>query len=74
VAIKDFSDSIREVRRHELGVVPWLGSYRGLRVDGVLSFSDPIPGLKSVGRIVRRRLPGGAAAHSAGSALSEDEK
>jgi len=56
VAMKDFSDSIREVHRHELGVVEWLGSYRGLRVDGVLSFSDPLPGVISAGRIVRKGL------------------
>ena len=56
VAIKDFSDGVREVRRHELGVVHWLGSYRGLRVDGVLSFSDPLPGAISAGRIVRKGL------------------
>jgi len=74
VAIKDFSDGVREVRRHELRVMPWLGSYRGLRVDGVLSLSDPLPGLKSVGRIVRRRLPGGAAAQPPSDAVAEDEK
>jgi len=74
VAIKDFSDGVREVRRRELGVVEWLGSYRGLRVDGVLSLSDPLPGLKSLGRIVRRRLPGGAAAQPSHGAVAEDEK
>jgi D-aspartate ligase len=73
VAIKDFSDSVREVRRHELGVMPWLGSYHGLRVDGVLSFRDPLPGLKSVRRIVRR-LPRGAAAQAPGDAVAEGEK
>ena len=58
VALKDFSDGVREIRRKQIGTWELLSSYRGVRVDGVLSFTDPMPGLKAFGHMVRLHFKG----------------
>jgi D-aspartate ligase len=44
LTITDTQDSIAELRRGERKLLPWLGTYRGVRQDGVLSLKDPVPG------------------------------
>ena len=59
VTLTDLPDAQAEFRRRERKVGPWLASYAGVARDGVLSLSDPVPGLLATGRlacnIVRRR-------------------
>lgn len=54
IATRDTPLSIREVLRRERPVSEWLDSLRGVKVDGVLSLEDPVPGLRNVGRVARR--------------------
>jgi D-aspartate ligase len=58
VAMKDFSDARREIRRGDLGLGEWLASYHGVRRDGVLSFTDPLPGAVSFKRQVAGSVRG----------------
>jgi len=53
LAVTDTRDAVREMARGERGVREWLASYRGVRRDGVLSFSDPLPGALVLGRQLR---------------------
>jgi predicted ATP-grasp superfamily ATP-dependent carboligase len=46
-------DAVREIARGERRLRPWLASYRGVRLDGVLSFKDPVPGALILGRQLR---------------------
>jgi predicted ATP-grasp superfamily ATP-dependent carboligase len=46
----DVPDSVREIVRGELSAREWLGSLKGTKVDGMLSLSDPVPGVYEVGR------------------------
>jgi D-aspartate ligase len=60
VASKDLPLALREVWRGELGAGELARSLRGLRTDGVLSVSDPVPSamnLWRVGRQVASRRP-----------------
>jgi predicted ATP-grasp superfamily ATP-dependent carboligase len=63
LALKDVTDSAREVTRGELSPVRWAASLAGTRVDGVLSLRDPVPGAvntwRMARRVVRRRAAGG---------------
>ena len=43
-----------EISRGQLDAGEWLRSYRGMRVDGVLTPRDPLPGIVDVGRVVKR--------------------
>ena len=54
VATKDGPLSVREVLRREQSVTRWLGSVRGVRVDGVLALEDPVPGLRNVARVAKQ--------------------
>jgi predicted ATP-grasp superfamily ATP-dependent carboligase len=52
----DVPDSLAEILRGEMGLGEWLRSLRGTRVDGILAFDDPVPGLLDVAGVVRARL------------------
>lgn len=54
VSTKDVPLSARELLRREQSLRGWLGSLRGVRVDGVLALKDPLPGLRNCGRVTRQ--------------------
>jgi predicted ATP-grasp superfamily ATP-dependent carboligase len=56
VATKDVPVGLLEIARGQLDAGPWLRSYRGMRVDGVLTPRDPLPGIVNTGRVVKRIL------------------
>jgi D-aspartate ligase len=60
LTLRDTYDSALDIWRGELTAGEWLSSLRGRRVDGLLSFRDPIPGVLNAGRMgqlaVRRAL------------------
>ncbi len=51
VATKDTPLSMREIWRGEQTPLGWLRSVRGVRVDGVLSLKDPVPGMRNLKRV-----------------------
>ena len=54
LSLVDLLDSTLEISRGELSPAVWLKSMRGIRVDGMISLSDPRPGATSAVRLVRR--------------------
>jgi predicted ATP-grasp superfamily ATP-dependent carboligase len=54
VATKDGPLSAREMLHREQSLVGWLGSWRGVKVDGVLALEDPAPGVRNVARVARQ--------------------
>ncbi len=54
VALTDTRDAFSRWRREREGLGPWLRSYRGVRVDGLYSLKDPVPGVLLTGRQLRR--------------------
>ena len=44
LALKETVDSLREIRRGEQSVVPWVRSLVGISTDGVMALDDPRPG------------------------------
>lgn len=63
---KETVDSVNEIRRGEQSPREWLSSLRGIKVDGVLAWDDPAPGLLNAwrlgGMVVQRRLAKGRGA------------
>jgi len=56
VATKDVPLGLIEIARGQLDAGKWLRSYRGVRVDGVLTPRDPLPGIINTGRVAKRIL------------------
>jgi len=54
--VHDGPDSLGEIRRGEMRPAAWLASFRGVRVDSLLSLRDPVPGLAEVRRMAARHL------------------
>jgi len=44
VSLTDARDAFARWRRGDEKLWPWLRSYRGVRVDGLYSLRDPLPG------------------------------
>jgi len=56
VATKDVPVGLLEIARGQLDAGEWLRSYRGMRVDGVLTPRDPLPGILNTARVATRIL------------------
>ncbi len=54
VALTDARDAFSGWRKGEQKLRPWLRSYRGVRVDGIYSLRDPLPGVLITGRQLKR--------------------
>jgi D-aspartate ligase len=54
MATEDVPLGLIEIARGQLDASLWLRSYRGVRVDGVLTPRDPLPGVINAGRVARR--------------------
>jgi hypothetical protein len=52
----DVPDSVSEMVHGNLNPIAWLGSFRDVRVDCLLSVQDPLPGVVEMSRKVGRRL------------------
>jgi D-aspartate ligase len=50
VSLTDARDAFSRWRRGEEKLGPWLRSYKGVRVDGLFSLRDPVPGALLAGR------------------------
>jgi len=53
VSLTDARDAFSRWRRGEEKLLPWLKSYRGVKVDGLFSLRDPIPGALLTARQLR---------------------
>ncbi len=53
VSLTDVRDALSRWRHGEERLAPWLRSYRGVRVDGLYSIKDPVPGLLLTARQAR---------------------
>jgi D-aspartate ligase len=53
VALTDARDALARWRRGQEKLGPWLRSYRGVRVDGLFSLRDPLPGALVTARQLR---------------------
>ena len=58
VATKDVPLSLLEIARRRQTIAGFARSLRGVRVDGVLSLRDPLPGVRWTGRVARLSLRG----------------
>jgi D-aspartate ligase len=56
VALTDARDAIGRWRRGNEQLGPWLQSYRGVRVDGLFSLRDPLPGALVTARQLRTAI------------------
>jgi D-aspartate ligase len=56
VATKDVPLALIETVRRQIDPVAWLRTYRNVKVDGVLTARDPLPGIINSGRVARRIL------------------
>jgi D-aspartate ligase len=54
--VHDGPDSLGEMLRGELGAAEWLRSYRGARIDCLLSLRDPRPAMAEIRNMAGRRL------------------
>jgi predicted ATP-grasp superfamily ATP-dependent carboligase len=54
VALTDARDALSRWRHGEEKLGPWLRSYKGVKVDGLYSLRDPLPGLLITGRQLKR--------------------
>ena len=54
--VHDGPDSLGEMMRGELSPVDWLRSFRGARVDCLLSLRDPLPAVVEIARKAGRQL------------------
>jgi D-aspartate ligase len=54
VATKDTPLAAREMWRRQLSPLDWARSLQGTRVDGVLSLTDPLPGIRNLGRVAKQ--------------------
>jgi D-aspartate ligase len=55
-AARDVPLALTEIVRGQLDAGEWLRSFRGLRLDAVLTPRDPLPGLVDMSRVARRIL------------------
>ena len=53
VSLTDARDAFGRWRRGQEKLGPWLKSYRGVKVDGLFSLKDPVPGALLAGRQLR---------------------
>ena len=53
VSLTDVRDTFSRWRRGQERLGPWLKSYRGVKVDGLFSLKDPVPGALVAGRQLR---------------------
>ncbi len=53
VSLTDSRDAFARWRRGQEKIVPWLKSYGGVKVDGLFSLQDPVPGALLAGRQLR---------------------
>jgi predicted ATP-grasp superfamily ATP-dependent carboligase len=53
VSLTDARDAFSRWRKGEEKLLPWLTSYRGVRVDGLYSLRDPLPGALVTARQLR---------------------
>ncbi len=53
VSLTDARDAFARWRRRDEKIGPWLKSYRGVKVDGLFSLKDPMPGALLAGRQLR---------------------
>jgi predicted ATP-grasp superfamily ATP-dependent carboligase len=53
VSLTDARDAFARWRKGDEQLLPWLKTYSGVRVDGLFSLRDPLPGALLVGRQVR---------------------
>jgi D-aspartate ligase len=56
VATKDVPLALIETVRRQIDPVAWLRTYRNVKVDGVLTTRDPLPGIINSGRVAKRIL------------------
>jgi D-aspartate ligase len=56
VSLTDVRDALSRWRHGEEKLGPWLRSYRGVKVDGIYSLRDPMPGLLITGRQLKRAV------------------
>ena len=56
VATKDVPLALTEIAHGQIKAGEWLRSYSGVRVDGVLTPYDPLPGIINSGRVAKRIL------------------
>ena len=54
VSLTDARDALARWRHGEEKLGPWLRSYKGVKVDGLYSLRDPLPGLLITGRQLKR--------------------
>ena len=54
VSLTDARDALSRWRHGEERLGPWLRSYKGVKVDGLYSLRDPLPGLLITGRQLKR--------------------
>jgi hypothetical protein len=53
VSLTDARDAFARWRRGDEKLLPWLKSYRGVKVDGLYSLKDPVPGALLTARQLR---------------------
>jgi D-aspartate ligase len=53
-SLRDVHDSVRELRRGELGLGEWLGPLPGIRADEFFSLRDPLPAAHELARMGRK--------------------
>jgi predicted ATP-grasp superfamily ATP-dependent carboligase len=53
VSLTDARDAFSRWRKGDEKLGPWLKSYRGVKVDGLFSLKDPVPGALLAGRQLR---------------------
>ncbi|MFA4965866.1 MAG: hypothetical protein WC709_09580, partial [Thermoleophilia bacterium] len=53
VSLTDARDAFARWRHGEEKLGPWLRSYRGVKVDGLFSLRDPVPGALLTARQLR---------------------
>jgi D-aspartate ligase len=58
VSLTDARDAFSRWRKGDEKPLPWLRSYRGVRVDGLYSFRDPFPGALLTARQLRTIVTG----------------
>jgi D-aspartate ligase len=56
VSLTDARDAFSRWRKGDEKLVPWLKSYRGVKVDGLYSLKDPVPGALLTARQLKRMV------------------
>lgn len=65
LTLKETVDSLREIRRGEQSVGPWLRSLVGVGTDGVMALDDPRPGFVNTVQMAKRVLARGTGLRTA---------